>query len=63
MAAPTVDLRRLLNAEEVAELLNVSRRQVFRWASEGRLRAVRLGDRCIRFSPDAVVEFVEGRSE
>jgi len=35
--------KRLLRPEEVAELLQVSRRTVVRWLREGRLKGVRVG--------------------
>jgi len=35
--------KRLLRPEEVAELLQVSRRTVVRWLKEGRLKGVRVG--------------------
>jgi len=35
--------KKLLRPEEVAELLQVSRRTVVRWLKEGRLKGVRVG--------------------
>lgn len=45
---PRAGRERLLSANEVAELLNVTPRQVWRWRGTGRLVAVKLG-RCTRF--------------
>jgi excisionase family DNA binding protein len=39
----------LLTTPEVAELLRVSRRSIFRWAQDGTLRPIRVG-RTLRFA-------------
>jgi excisionase family DNA binding protein len=44
----------LLTAEEVAERLAVRPNTVLRWATAGKIPAVRLGARTIRFEWDAV---------
>lgn len=48
---------RLLTVDQVAEILQVSRASVYRWAESGALPAVRLG-RAVRFHPEAVEELI-----
>jgi excisionase family DNA binding protein len=50
----------LVTAEEIAVLLKVSPKSIYRWASEGRLPAFREG-RVIRFLESDVKEFVRDR--
>ncbi len=52
--------RTLITAEEIAEILKVSPKSIYRWASEGRLPAFREG-RLIRFLESDVEEFVRTR--
>ncbi len=50
----------LVTAEEVAAVLRVSPKSIYRWASEGRLPAFREG-RLIRFLESDVEVFVKSR--
>jgi excisionase family DNA binding protein len=50
----------LVTAEEIAALLKVSAKSIYRWASEGRLPAFREG-RLIRFLESDVEVFVRDR--
>jgi excisionase family DNA binding protein len=50
----------LVTAEEIAALLKVSPKSIYRWASEGRLPAFREG-RLIRFLGSDVEAFVKSR--
>ena len=50
----------LITAEEIADLLKVSPKSIYRWASEGRLPAFREG-RLIRFLESDVETFVKER--
>lgn len=50
----------LITAEEIAALLKVSPKSIYRWASEGRLPAFREG-RLIRFLESDVEVFVRNR--
>ena len=50
----------LITAEEIAAVLKVSPKSIYRWASEGRLRAFREG-RLIRFLESDVEVFVRNR--
>jgi len=45
----TGDLQALLDVQDVAQVLNVSRRTVWRLVATGRLPAVRLGPQVVRF--------------
>jgi len=61
MEAKTVLLGKpLITAEEIAALLKVSPKSIYRWASEGRLPAFREG-RLIRFLETDVETFVKER--
>lgn len=44
---------------EVAKLVGVSRRTVYRWVSEGKLRAVKAGERMLRISSEDLQAFME----
>jgi excisionase family DNA binding protein len=49
----------LLTAEQVAELLAISKRQVWRLESSGRIpKAVRLGERQVRWRSTDLIQFV-----
>lgn len=49
----------LLTAEDVAALLACSRKQVYRMANEGRIPALVLGDRMVRFDPAEIEAWIE----
>ena len=48
---------RALNAEELAELLNVSKITIFKQAKAGRIPSFRIGT-CVRFDPKAVANWL-----
>ena len=48
----------LLKADEVARILDVSVRGVYRWATCGHLASIRLSDRSVRFRVADVEAFV-----
>jgi excisionase family DNA binding protein len=50
-------MRRALNAEEVAEILNVSKVTIFKQAKAGRIPSFRIGT-CVRFDPKAVARWL-----
>jgi len=50
----------IVTAEEIAALLKVSPKSIYRWASEGRLPAFREG-RLVRFLESDVETFVKER--
>lgn len=52
--------RGLLTAEELAALLNVSEKTVYRWSKSGSLPTVRIGT-LIRFEPAAVSNWLRER--
>lgn len=51
---------RLITADEVAALINISPKSIYRWASEGRLPSFREG-RVIRFLASDVEAFIKSR--
>ena len=55
--------RRLLDVNEVAELLGLAVGTVYHMVSEGRLPCVRLSARCLRFEESAIDQFVESLAE
>jgi predicted DNA-binding transcriptional regulator AlpA len=46
--------RRLISVPEVAELIDQSERQVWRYIADGRLQVIRLGN-SVKATPEAVV--------
>ena len=56
---------RLLTARQVASLLAVDTSTIWRWTAriENRLRCVRFGVRCTRFTLADVAAFIEGNHE
>jgi excisionase family DNA binding protein len=52
--------RELLTAEELAALLNVSEKTVYRWGKSGSLPSVRLGA-AVRFEPAVVSVWLRER--
>lgn len=53
-------MTRLLTAREVAELLGVSIETTLRWVRSGKLPAIRLPSGAVRFSTDALDEWIAG---
>ena len=53
------DQQHLLTYDEVAERLGITRRHVSTLVAEGRLPAVRIGRRCVRFDPGDVATYIE----
>lgn len=49
----------LINRKEAAKMLCVSQRTVATWTLSGLLPYVRLGNKTIRYSPQAIADFVE----
>ena len=52
--------RRLLTAQEVAEILQVSTRTVWRLIKQGHLKKVFLG-RAVRIRPEAIIALIESK--
>lgn len=48
----------LLTIDEVANVLNVSRRTVYRMCDAGQLEPIKISGRATRFSPDAIRTFL-----
>lgn len=53
---------RLLTTREVADLLNLSRETVMRWANVGKLPAIKLPSGALRFREDELAQGLESRS-
>ena len=56
---PPPELGQVLSAEKVAQMLGVTKRTVYTWAREGKIRSVRTGGRVL-FPDSAVEEFMKG---
>lgn len=55
-------MKKLLNVPQAAEILNVSKRMVWRLIKEGELRSVRIGGR-ILVDPEDLREFIESNKQ
>jgi len=53
-----MEIRKMYSPIEVAKLVGVSRRTVYRWVSEGKLRAVKAGERMLRISSEDLQAFI-----
>ena len=58
-AAAPKDAAHLVNVEEIARTLNVSKRQVQKMMRARAIPFVTLGRRCVRFDPREVLAFVK----
>jgi excisionase family DNA binding protein len=54
---------KLINVDEAAEILCLSKRTVWQMALERRLPCVRLSKRCVRFRASELSRWIEERSE
>ena len=54
---------KLLNVQELADLLGVVPRSIYGWATTGRLPAIRFGKRCIRFRQSDIERLLESLSK
>jgi excisionase family DNA binding protein len=56
-----VSFQRLLEVNEVAELLNVTKRTVWRWSRLGLLPSIRMPGDIIRWDPEDINKFKTAR--
>lgn len=56
-----VSFQRLLEVNEVAELLNVTKRTVWRWSRLGFLPSIRMPGDIIRWDPEDINKFKNAR--
>lgn len=54
-------MKKLLTADEVAELLSVDRSTIYRWVDAGGMPAFRLAPGTLRFDLDMVDDWLSGR--
>jgi excisionase family DNA binding protein len=54
--------KELLTAEDVAQLLNITKRTLLRWARDGKIERVRISTKVILFRVEAIEEFVKSRT-
>lgn len=50
---------RLITAFELAHRLGVTASTIHDWARDGRIPCLRVGQKTLRFNPDAVIAFLE----
>ena len=53
--------KELMTAEEVAQLLNIKKGTLLRWARDGKIERVRISAKVILFRGEAIEEFVKSR--
>lgn len=58
-----IDEKLLIDIRELSELTGIARGTLYHWAASGKLPCVRLGARCLRFSLQAIREWLAERSE
>ena len=51
--------KELISADQAAQLLNVTRRTLLRWAREKKIECVRISSKTILFATEAIDEFVD----
>jgi excisionase family DNA binding protein len=54
--------KELLTAEDVAQLLNIKKRTLLRWARDGKIERVRISPKVILFRDEAIEGFVKSRT-
>jgi excisionase family DNA binding protein len=59
----TDTLDKLLDADEVAELLGVDKKYVYAMARKKQIPSIRVGDRYVKFSPSQLRKFFDTRSD
>lgn len=59
VSPPTPKL--LLTAKETAATLGVSTKTLYLWDRDGTLPAIHLAARCVRYSPDDLARFIDGK--
>lgn len=55
-------IRSMLDVQDLAEVLNMSARTVWRWVRADRIQAVRLGPQVVRFTYEEAERVVYGRA-
>jgi excisionase family DNA binding protein len=53
----------LVDIRELSELTGIAVDTLYHWASQGRIPCIRLGARCLRFSPPAIREWLANLNE
>lgn len=51
--------KRLLTKDEASEFLGITPRTLARWTADGRVPAVRVGPRCVRYDTQDLERFIE----
>jgi excisionase family DNA binding protein len=59
----TGNVDRLLKVKEVADLLQVAEGTVYHFLSQGRLPAIRISKRCVRFSQREILLWLRGLNQ
>lgn len=53
--------KRLMTADQVAEMLQVSKYTVWRWSRDGTIPSIRLPSGCLRFDPSIIEDLIRCR--
>ncbi len=54
--------KELLNADEAASRLKITKRTILRWAREGKIECVRISAKVVLFTAEAIDRFVQSRT-
>jgi excisionase family DNA binding protein len=54
--------KELMTAEEAAQLLNIKKRTLLRWARDSKIESIRISAKVILFRDEAIEEFVKSRT-
>ena len=50
--------RRLLNPEELGQLLGLKKLTILKWHRQGKIPSIKIAPRVVRFDPDKVLEAI-----
>jgi len=52
----------LLTADEAAAIMSISKRTVLKWARDKKIESVKISPKVVRFTPEAVEEFLKSNT-
>lgn len=55
-------MEKLLNIEDIANIVGVKKSTVYQWTHKGLIPVVRLSSRCVKFSEDAITAWLQEKS-
>ena len=54
---------RLLTVEEIAEYLQVEKKTIYKWSSQGRIPCIKFSGKCVRFELEKVRRWYESMAQ